>query len=206
MVGKRFRNTSIFIFTLLLIVLIALSSASAPKTEDFASDSVTQVIADSVFDSAAPDNVFFLSGWVCPGSGSALLAIVTYNAAGKVIDSAGVEVASSSELALLGFADSVGIANRKPFRHPGYPGDFFDYYRIFARFSLTSGPPIKEIRLLLQNSSNEVASCAVWFDGIKLEKALKAGQKHPTSFHPYKNLLSPEFIEAIEGSSDYYEW
>lgn len=203
--------TGIALAVLLLTVVAVLEAAKKPKKKkpkdsELVENLVYQSIPTSVFASPAPDNTYFLSGWVCPGSGSAALALVTYSGGGKVIDSAGVEVASSSELTQLGFADEVGTARVYNFEHPDHPGEDFRYFRVFARFSLTSAPSIKQIRVLLQNTSNETASCSVWFDGIKLERAQNANQQYPTSYHSRANLLSPEFKETLEGGPQYYEW
>lgn len=218
MTGKKEQNiavTVLFAAVILILSLVPVLEAKkkpkppkkkTPVAADLLNDNVSQVLPNTVFANSAPDNVFFLSGWVCPGSSSALLALVTYNGAGKMIDSAGVEVASTSELTQLGFADEVGMVKSTDFVHPDYPGADFQFHRVFAKFSFTSKPSVKKIRILVQNSSLEVASCAVWFDGIKLEKAFAKNQMRPTAFHSKGNLLSPEFIKQIEGGSDLYEW
>ncbi|MFZ5950925.1 MAG: hypothetical protein ACOYXC_09485 [Candidatus Rifleibacteriota bacterium] len=177
-----------------------------PKPSELEKNQVYQDIPLKTFSAIAPDNAYILSGWICPGSGSARLALVTYKGGGKIEDSAGVEIASTSDLTLLGFANDVGIANARGFNHPGYPGAGFRYFRVFARFNFTSVPSIKAARIILQNTSNETASCSVWFDGIKLEKALKPDQEYPTSYHSIGNLLSSEFVDTLEGGPQYYEW
>lgn len=199
---------------ILCVVFLTTVSQSAPKkpkkktplAATLSENLVYQTVPMSKFTAPAPDNSFFLSGWVCPGSGSALLALVTYSGGGKVKDIAGVEVASSSELAQIGFAADVGIAYSTRFKHPDYPLDDFRYYRVFAKIPYTANPADKELRIILQNTSNEPASCSVWFDGIKLEKAQNELQQYPTSYHLKSNLLSPEFTDTLEGGPNYYEW
>jgi hypothetical protein len=212
--GKPFGNNFRLLALVLCLVILTTVSAIAkkkpkkktPATTSFNESLVYQEIPLAQFSSPAPDNLYFLSGWVCPGSGSAMLALVTYSGGGKVKDSAGVEIASSGEVTQIGFADDAGLAYSTRFEHPDFPGEDFRYYRIFAKIPFTAHPSIKEARIILQNTSNNLASCSVWFDGVKLEKAQNEIQEYPTSYHSRGNLLSPEFTETLEGGPSYYEW
>ncbi|MEW6709812.1 MAG: hypothetical protein AB1403_08335 [Candidatus Riflebacteria bacterium] len=214
--GKIDSNKNLIALGVVFLLVFALASAAVAKKKppkvlktidsELETNQVYQDVPLSTFSASSPDNAYILSGWVCPGSGSARLALVTYKGGGKIDDSAGVEIASTSDLTLLGFASDVGIANAREFNHPDYPGAGFRYFRVFARFNFTSVPSIKAARIILQNTSNETASCSVWFDGIKLEKALKPDQEYPTSYHSIGNLLSSEFVDTLEGGPQYYEW
>ncbi|MGM0600944.1 MAG: hypothetical protein ACQETH_14130 [Candidatus Rifleibacteriota bacterium] len=170
------------------------------------SDSVYQVIPNTVFNSAAPDNRYFLSGYICPGSGSARLSLITIKGGGKIDDSASVSIASDGAAVSQGITSEFGVTSELDFSHPDYPLENFKYYRVFADFNLTSNPSIKEIRVVLQNTSPGTASYSVWFDGIKLEKALDEKQKSPTGYHDKSKLVSPYFINSLEGNSEFYEW
>lgn len=216
--GRKKRTLAVA-FPALVIFLIALiplleaakppkkpTKTKTPKASELVQNSVYQNVPTSVFANPSPDNEYFLSGWVCPGSGSALLTFVSLNAAGKIVDSAGIEVASSSELTQIGTTLDAGITQSINFSHPDYVGENFQYHRIYAKFNYTFSPPAKETRIILQNTSNEPASCSVWFDGIQLEKAFDAKQTLPTTYHFKGNLLSPEFKQQLEGGPDLYEW
>ncbi|GEM_PF-4787138 len=214
--GKINSNKNLIVLAVVFLLVLTLASAAIArkkppkilKTKDseLEKNQVYQDVPLTTFSAGAPDNAYILSGWICPVSGSARLALVTYKGGGKIDDSAGVEIASNSDLTLLGFASDVGIANAREFNHPGYPGAGFRYYRVFARFNFSAVSSIKAARIVLQNTSNETASCSVWFDGIKLEKALKPDQEYPTSYHSIGNLLSSEFVDTLEGGPQYYEW
>lgn len=214
--GRKLTSLVIVLLTIILTTCIAdkldaAKKAEKPKkktpvTSEFAGNNVYQVIPNSVFSAPAPDNEYFLSGWICPGTGSAMLTFATFNGGGKLIDSAGVEVASDGEIIQIGSALDIGILDEKAFKHPAYPGLDLVYYRVYSKFAFTSGAgPVKETRIILQNTSNAVASCSVWFDGIKLEKAIKSGQNHPTTYHTRGNIISPDFRQPLKGGPDIYE-
>jgi hypothetical protein len=170
------------------------------------SDSVYQVIPNTVFSSVPPENGYFLSGYICPGSGSARLSLITIKGGGKIDDSASVTIASDGIVVPQGITSEYGSTSELEFNHPDYPLQDFKYYRVFAGFNLTANPSVKEIRVVLQNTSPDTASYSVWFDGIKLEKALDQKQKRPTGYHDKSKLVSPYFINSLEGSSEFYEW
>jgi hypothetical protein len=170
------------------------------------SDSVYQIIPNSVFGAAPPDNRYFLSGYICPGSGSARLSLITIKGGGKIDDSASVSIASDGEVVSQGITTECGVTTQLDFNHSDYPLEDFKYYRVFAGFHLTVSPSVKEVRVVLQNTSPDTASYSVWFDGIKLEKALSSKQKKPTGYHNKSKLVSPYFINSLEGSSEFYEW
>jgi len=50
-----------------------------------------------------------------------------------------------------------------------------------------------------------VAGRAVWFDGIKLERAFE-GQTRPTTWHAGATLFSPRKEHSLNGDHQYYEW
>jgi hypothetical protein len=170
------------------------------------SDSVYQVIPNTVFNSAAPDNRYFLSGYICPGSGSARLSLITVKGGGKIDDSASVSIASDGAVVSQGITTEYGTTIELDFNHPDYPLEDFKYYRVFAGFNLSINPSIKEVRVVLQNTSPDTASYSVWFDGLKLEKALEENQNRPTGYHDKSKLVSPYFLNSLEGNSAFYEW
>ena len=94
------------------------------------------------------------------------------------------------------------------------------FYRVYFRFkageSLATdslGIPIPpeeqdKIAILLTQSANEAnpASTTVYFDGVKLEKALFDEQNRPTTYHKDTTLVSPSQGLDVSGKHQFYEW
>ncbi len=97
-------------------------------------------------------------------------------------------------------------------------GNTLMFYRVYFAFEIfpssTSDPLDPEnllgterVRILLSESKeSETASSTVYFDGIKLEKAIKPDQDRPTTFHQGTTLVSPSNALDISGKHKYYEW
>ncbi len=173
-----------------------------------ASGSLFQNIATSAFSAVSPDNRYFLSGWVCPGTGSANISFVTYDEFGQSVGTVTVGIDSAGNLSSSGAPYAIsnsGILEKVPFS-PAVGQDFF-YYRIFVSFDYTHDPlTASNTRLILNNNKVAAEKAAVWFDGIKLERISVPNQKEPTSYHPVRTLFSPTLKDAIDGGGTYSEW
>ena len=78
---------------------------------------------------------------------------------------------------------------------------------MFFAFRLVEDVPdigADSLKIILHNSS-PVAGRAVWFDGIKLERAFE-GQTRPTTWHAGATLFSPRKEHSLNGDHQYYEW
>jgi hypothetical protein len=94
------------------------------------------------------------------------------------------------------------------------------FYRVYFAFTVseslatdTLGVPIEpenqdKIVILLTQSANEhnTASTTVYFDGVKLEKALFPDQDRPTTYHKNTTLVSPSQGLDVSGKHKHYEW
>ncbi|HPT45516.1 MAG TPA: hypothetical protein PLM07_06425 [Candidatus Rifleibacterium sp.] len=170
--------------------------------------SLYQVIATATFQPPPPNNLYFLSAWVCPGSGSADIGFVQYNVAGLPLATLSVRVDELGNLTANG--DQVatftmqysGISDQVPIE---IEGQNYNYYRVYLAFNLTYNElNASSTRLILHNSSS-VIDRSVWFDGIKLERAFE-GQTRPTTYHPGATIHSPSRQESLQGGHQYYEW
>ena len=97
-------------------------------------------------------------------------------------------------------------------------GNTLLFYRVYFAFEISpsaaSNPldpdnPLgtERVRILLSESKeSETASSTVYFDGIKLEKAIKKDQDRPTTYHQGTTLVSPSNALDISGKHKYYEW
>lgn len=82
------------------------------------------------------------------------------------------------------------------------------FYRLYLAFKVPSELGSDTLRILLTQSTNpsNTASTTVYFDGIKLEKAIFPGQDRPTTYHQGTTLISPSQQLDITGKQRYYEW
>lgn len=99
-------------------------------------------------------------------------------------------------------------------------GNTLLFYRVYFAFEvepsatydpLGSDPTnllgTEKVRILLSESKeSETASSTVYFDGIKLEKAIKPDQDRPTTYHQGTTLVSPSNALDVSGKHKYYEW
>ena len=97
-------------------------------------------------------------------------------------------------------------------------GNTLLFYRVYFAFEVepsAASDPLdpanllgtERVRILLSESKeSETASSTVYFDGIKLEKAIKPDQDRPTTYHQGTTLVSPSNALDISGKHKYYEW
>ncbi len=177
---------------------------------DIESESLVQEIATEAFSAISPYNRYFLSGWICPGSGSANISFVTYNEFGDAVGTATVGIDSTGNLTAVSSAFPIvdkGILEEMSYTHPEHLSDVFTYYRIFISFDYTHDPlNASNTRLILHNNSSNPASSAVWFDGIKLERINLLDQKKPTTYHPIRSIFSPTGKNTLDGETTYSDW
>lgn len=85
---------------------------------------------------------------------------------------------------------------------------YLRFYRLYLAFKVPSELGSDTIRILLSQSTapDNTASTTVYFDGIKLEKAILPGQDRPTTYHQGTTLISPSQQLDITGKQRYYEW
>lgn len=173
-----------------------------------ASGSVYQFVATSTFSAAAPDNIYFLSAYVAPGTGSAIIGYFEHDVQGKAVATFAVSINAVGNVVpdpLSAPLKHFGKIDKIPFSHPDYPGENFAYYRIFLAFERTFNSVVASDSLILLNNSSPDAGQPVWFDGIMLERAEPA-QTRPSSYHPTKTLRSPNRELTIQGDRSYNEW
>lgn len=173
-----------------------------------ASGSVYQLVATSTFAAPAPDNIYFLSAYVSPGTGSAIIGYFEHDASGNAVATFAVSIDAAGNIvpdALSAPLKYFGKIDRIPFSHPDYPGEEFAYYRVYLAFERTFNPAVASDSLILLNNSSSDAGQPVWFDGIMLERAEPA-QTRPSSYHPTKTLRSPNGELTIQGDRSYNEW
>ncbi|MDD3149152.1 MAG: hypothetical protein PHD82_17820, partial [Candidatus Riflebacteria bacterium] len=170
--------------------------------------SLYQNIATLTFSPQVPPAVdlYFLSAWVCPGSGSADIAFIQYDIDGKPVATVSVRVNQAGQLTRTEFAgfpiQYAGISDQVPIEIDGLE---YNYFRVYLAFNYTFDQMTASMtRLILHNSSPD-PNRAVWFDGIKLERGFE-GQTRPTTYHPGATLHSPARERALQGGHQYYEW
>jgi len=174
---------------------------------DMASGSAYQVVATSTFVTAAPENTYFLSAWVCPGSGSADLALVQHDSTGKSVATVAIRITPDGNI--IGFDSAPllalkyhGVTNRLPIE---IRGESFSYFRVYLAFDLTFNPAVASYTTInLMNTSTD-SPRSVWFDGIQLEKA-SSGQTRPVAYNNRATIHSPSRSSTLDGSYKYYEW
>ncbi len=87
---------------------------------------------------------------------------------------------------------------------------YLKFYRLYLAFKVPSELGSDTIRILLSQSTDPTydytASTTVYFDGIKLEKAVLPNQDRPTTYHQGTTLISPSQQIDISGKHRYYEW
>ncbi|MEW6709811.1 MAG: hypothetical protein AB1403_08330, partial [Candidatus Riflebacteria bacterium] len=180
-------------------------------TFQLASGSLSQDIATLSFSATAPDNRYYMSAWVCPGTGSANISFVTYNEFGEAVGTVSAQIDSAGSLtssgAPMAVADS-GILDKVPYEHPDHPGEDFYYYRVFVAFDYTySQVTASNTRIILGNTSNpDAPKNRVWFDGVQLERRRDVNQTKPSAFHSIRTIYSPTPKQTITGEDRYNEW
>lgn len=174
--------------------------------------SLYQEIATLTFTApvAPATDLYFLSAWVCPGSGSADVAFVQYDAAGKPVATVSLSINQQGQLttsSVAGFPVVYsGISDTEPIEvQEGADLTEYKYYRVYLAFNLTFNPAVASSTRLILHNSSPVVDRRVWFDGIKLERAFE-GQTRPTTYHPDATLHSPAREQSLEGGHQYYEW
>jgi hypothetical protein len=174
---------------------------------DLASGSLSQEIATLSFSAVAPNNRYFMSAWICPGSGSAQLSFVTYNSSGDAVATYGLNLDSAGTTTPVNVAD-FGVSEKIEFTHPDHPTETLYYYRVYFAFPYTFDPATaSNTRVILANTSPTSGDKhAVWFDGLQLERALYDDQEKPTSYHPIRTIFSPNRKSTITGEELYHEW
>ncbi len=169
-------------------------------------DSLFQNIATETFQPAPPNNLYFLSAWVCPGSGSADIGFVQYDIDGAPVATISVRVDQFGTLSKTEFAGfpiaHYGISDQEPIEIEGLP---YNYYRVYLAFNLTFDVNFASSTRLILHNSSPVTDRSVWFDGIKLERGFE-GQTRPTTYHPGATLHSPAREQSLQGGHQYYEW
>ena len=167
--------------------------------------SVYQLIATTTFTSPAPDNRFLLSSWVCPGTGTAAIGFFLGKEDGSQAGFIGIELASTGQTVSFGSPVGAGIVETTNVSD-GTGGNLV-WYRIYVTFDYSYDPNVaSSTSIVLQNQSPPPGKNSVWFDGVQLEKAHFAGQKHPTTYSRVKKLVSPNRGIDLKGKSYYYEW
>lgn len=170
--------------------------------------SLYQEIATLTFTAPVPPatDLYFLSAWVCPGSGSADVAFIQYDFTGKPVATVSLRIDAAGQLTTYSagafpIAHS-GISDSEPIE---IDGDEYRYYRVYLAFNLTFSEAVASSTRLVLHNSSPVADRRVWFDGIKLERAFE-GQTRPTTYHPDATLHSPTRQQSLQGGHQYYEW
>jgi hypothetical protein len=99
-------------------------------------------------------------------------------------------------------------------------GERLTFYRVYFAFKVnnliatdTYGNPIEpehqdKIAILLTQSMgiSNTAPTTVYFEGVKLEKAVVPGQDKPTTYSQGTTLVSPSHNLDVSGKSKHYEW
>ncbi len=187
-----------------------------PPPAQIAKHSIYQEVDPALFAAPVPPqtDLYFLSAWVCPGSGSADLAFIQYDAAGTALATISATIKADGSLSVIDPHASFkavysGICETEPIdlTLPDSSVESSRYFRVFFAFNLVEDVPdigADSLRIILHNSSPMVGQ-AVWFDGIKLERAFD-GQTRPTTWHPGATLFSPREERSLSGDHQYYEW
>lgn len=174
---------------------------------------LAQEIDPTIFATAAPYDRYFLSAWVCPGSSSADVGFVWYDAAGVAIATSSVHLTSAGDLTTP-YTDNMvnsGILETKRFPNPykGNPGepDFYTYYRVFLAFDYVHNPAVVDsTKIIVGHGPAAADPSAVWFDGVKLERIVDPTQQKPTAYSNKRTIFSPTKKKTVGGEDEYYEW
>ncbi len=178
--------------------------------------SIYQDVNPALFTPPVPPqtDLYFLSAWVCPGSGSADLAFIQYDAAGTALATISATIKADGTLSVSDPHASFkavhsGICETEPIdlTLPDSSIESSKYFRVYFAFNLVEDVPdigADSLKIILHNSSPMVGQ-AVWFDGIKLERAFD-GQTRPTTWHAGATLFSPRKEHSLNGDHQYYEW
>jgi hypothetical protein len=167
-----------------------------------ASGTIYQEVATSVFAPPPPHNRYILSALVCPGSGAARLGFLQTLPDGTVKNIDLVEIASDATLTAggahvqeHGLLDAIQVGSST-------------WYRVFVVFNYTFNETFASgTYIVLGNTSPAIASYAVWFDGIQLEKAIWPDQRRPTTFNRGKKIVSPNRQQGLsDDRGPYSEW
>jgi len=181
-------------------------TSSSGKFFEMTEGTIFQTVATETFSEPPPDNLYFLSAWVCPGSGSADIALVQYGETGEVTATAAIRLTPDGTLTEIDSAlfevKYSGFTNRVPMT---IAGESFNYFRVFLAFELTFDPAVASFTTINLQNSSPVLPRSVWFDGIQLEKA-SPGQTRPVAYHDRDTIHSPNKTRAIDGRYKYYEW
>lgn len=190
--------------------------SGGPPPAQITKHSIYQDVNPALFTAPVPPqtDLYFLSAWVCPGSGSADLAFIQYDAAGTPLATISATIKTDGTLAVsdphVSFkAVHSGICESEPIdlTLPDSSVENSKYFRVYFAFNLIEDVPdigADSLRIILHNSS-PMAGQAVWFDGIKLERAFD-GQTRPTTWHAGATLFSPRKEHSLNGGHQYYEW
>jgi len=190
--------------------------SGGPPPAKITKDSIYQDVNPALFTVPLPSqtDLYFLSAWVCPGSGSADLAFIQYDAAGTPLATISATVKADGSLSVTDPHASFkavlsGICESEPIdlTLPDSSIENSRYFRVYFAFNLVEDVPdigADSLRIILHNSS-PMAGQAVWFDGIKLERAFD-GQTRPTTWHAGATLFSPRKDHSLNGDHQYYEW
>jgi len=167
--------------------------------------SVYQNLATQTFQDPGPNNRFFLSGWVCPGSGAVEIGLFLAKEDMSSAGLTGVRISSTGAILPLGTPAEIGIVETVSALDPTFGPQA--WYRIYAVYDYTFSPIVASSTwLVLKNDSPVTARYAVWLDGIQLEKAAFPNQTRPTSFGKGKKIVSPNRGLSLGGEKHYYEW
>ena len=179
---------------------------SAGDVFEMAEGSVFQSVATTTFATLAPDNLYFLSAWVCPGSGSADIALIQYDKDREAVATAAIRLTPDGLLVTTDSAPAFeikhsGITNKIPMN---IDGESFHYFRIYLAFDLTFDTAAASYTAIILQNSSAVSPRSVWFDGIQLEKAIP-GQTRPVAYHDRAIIHSPNKLRTLDGRYHYYE-
>jgi len=164
--------------------------------------SVWQEVATKTFPVAPLNSNYFLSAYVCPGSGSARIGFLMTDEVGIQTGYSGIEVDENGDTSLIGATGSVLEKHLVEYA----PGVELPWYRVFIQFSYGFDSAVaSKTYILLQNTGPEGLGHAAWFDGIQLEKA-KLNQTKPTSWSDRAKIIAPGQASDLSGRNSYYEW
>lgn len=169
--------------------------------------SIYQKVASSTFSASAPANRYIISGWVCPGSGSAGIGVFRADRNGYNKGFDGVIISSNGVLTNIGTPVDAGILESYVTKNASYSDSTFTWYRVYAAFDYTFDPAVASSTWIgIKNYSPTTASHAVWFDGVQLEKHTVLGQKRPTPFTHDRKIVTPRSDTSTEVGKSYFEW
>ncbi len=168
--------------------------------------SLYQEIATLTFPAfPAASGSYILSGYICPGSGSARIGFLLTDEVGITTGYQGVEVDSLGNINAIPPTAVVG-STEKTLNGYSISGASNLWYRVFLRFPYRYNPLIaSKTYILIENTSVDGSGKATYVDAIKLEEVTQK-QDYPTSYHPDAVIFSTKDDLDIKGESKYYEW